>query len=360
MDDTKVTLPDTKWDQILGVHHVSTVFKLPRLTQESERAIRNAIEGGAGAPDELFKIAEESKKWCFPDIEKRASTRLQELLLNTESPETTLATTSLETLSTLVETMEPASHFALVRRYIDVRAAAKDPVPPEAVSRLWSRVPFTSLSVTDLESAYSDATVPVVSVVDATSRALLLQPSQGPTLSYELFNAALEPSASMTLGMSQSQVYRLVREYNAAHPELDEPRRDQLWNKVRFVELSVEELEDAYGSTDVPRAPVVAAMFSRLRTGPAPSPSPSPLPPNPAPTAVAYAPGSYDPLMKPVPATPSPPPAMSYGHQHTPSYDFGNPPTGAAAKLSFDPYTPVPVNGDAPKRVSEDKKRFPY
>ncbi|KAJ3341386.1 hypothetical protein HDU93_005022 [Gonapodya sp. JEL0774] len=388
MDDTKVTLPENKWDQILGVHHVSNVFKLHRLTAESERAVKNAIEGGAAQPDELFKISDEAKKWCFPDIEKRVSTRLQELLLNPDAPDTTLATTSLETLSSIVESLEPAAHFALVRRYIEVRAAAKDPVPLEANARLWARVPFSSLAAADLESAYSDPNVPSGAVVEATVHALIHDPSQATGLSYNLLSAALDQAAASGPYMSQSQIYKIVRAYNSAHTDLDEPKKDKLWNRVKFVELGVEELEDAYSSTDVPRAPVVAAMFSRLRHGAAPSPSASPIPPsNPTPTPATH----YD-INKP---TPAPPVAQGnmYGHRTSPSYDYGSPggyapatsatgysqssmtgyapsvpaPAGLGqGSMGFDIYTATPAGGmmgmgmAGEVRKSEEKKRFGF
>ncbi|KAJ3341456.1 hypothetical protein HDU93_004857 [Gonapodya sp. JEL0774] len=361
LDDTKVTLPENKWDQIIGVQHISNVFKFHRLLAESEQALKNAIERGGAQPDELFKIAEEAKKWCFPDIEKRVSTRLQELLLNPDAADKTLASTSVDTLSSIVDSLEPGTHFALVRRYLEVRAAGEDPVPLEANARLWSRVPFSKLDAADLESAYSDPNVPSGAVVEATLHALLLDHNQATGLSYNLLSAALDLASSSGPPMSQSQVYRIVRAYNAAHIDLDESRKDRLWTRVRFVELPVEELEEAYSSTDVPQEPVVAAMFSRSQ---------------------------YDLTNKPVPATP---PQASYGHRSTSSHDYGTPsntsytnssmpyagpsiaghapmvpaPAGlGAGTMGFDPYSTGPSlaagagGGDSNK--SDEKKRFAF
>ncbi|KXS14751.1 hypothetical protein M427DRAFT_337757 [Gonapodya prolifera JEL478] len=282
MEDNEISIPESKWDQIVGVRHVAEIFELPRLHSYSDRVLKTSIENPTSTPDDIFTIADEAAKWGVRDIENLAIDRLVDLLASPATDDDTLAVTSFTTFSAILDHTDPTKHFALVRRYVAARSRPHLVLPSDQSAALWNRVPFDALGVEDIENAFVDNNVPISLVLDAASSKIATDSHALLRASFDLFFATVDHATADVLDAEPShlfvpwpanQTYQMVRAYVHANPDLDGGQREDLWSKVRLEDLTLDELEEANRDGSAPRNALVTALFAKLRTPGAGGPS---------------------------------------------------------------------------------------
>ncbi|KXS18594.1 hypothetical protein M427DRAFT_153002 [Gonapodya prolifera JEL478] len=270
LDDGEVTLPETKWDQVVGIHRVSDIFRLARLNAYAENLLRTAIEKPTTPTDEIHVIAQEARIWGVPGIERRAMEALMDRVMGSESSDQILATTSFDAFATIAGHTDLVKNFDLVRRYVAIKSKSSHPLDNESINALWSQVPFELLMLPDLDAAYRDPQVPRQFVLRALANKLASEPSALNEASPELFRATLEhgsiPDEHGGTIISPAVGYEVVRNYIATHPGLGESVPDSLWRLVRFAELSAEEFEQAFQDGYAPQNVLLKAMVIKLRS----------------------------------------------------------------------------------------------
>ncbi|KAJ3331713.1 hypothetical protein HDU93_009543 [Gonapodya sp. JEL0774] len=281
MEDNEISIPESKWDQIVGVRHVAEIFELPRLHSYSDRVLKASIEAPTTNPDDIFTIADEASKWGVRDIENLAIDRLVELLAANDTDDETLSISSFQTFAAVMDHTDPTKHFALVRRYISARSRPQLVLPSEQATALWHRVPFQNLTIDDIESAFVDNNVPISLVLDTASSKIVSDSSALLNASFDLFFATVDHATADIADVAPSplfvpwpanQTYQMVRAYIHHNADLDASQREDLWSKVRLEDLTLDELEEANRDGSAPRNALVTALFAKLRT-PGPSSS---------------------------------------------------------------------------------------
>ncbi|KAJ3338136.1 hypothetical protein HDU93_009936 [Gonapodya sp. JEL0774] len=269
LDDGEVTLPETKWDQVIGIHRVSEIFRLARLNAYADNLLRTAIDKPTTHTDELHVIAQEARTWGVPTIERRAMSVLMERIMGSEASDQTLANTSFEAFATIAGYADLGKNFDLVRRYVAIKSRSTDALDQDNIIALWSQVPFERLSLQDLEAAYHDPQVPRQFVLRALANKLATEPGSLNAASPELFRATVEhgslPDEHGDTILSAAAGYVVVRNYIVTHQGLGDTATDSLWRMVRFADLSPEDFEQAFSDGDAPQNMLLKAMVINVK-----------------------------------------------------------------------------------------------
>ncbi|KXS16060.1 hypothetical protein M427DRAFT_308471 [Gonapodya prolifera JEL478] len=281
-DPDRIPIPDCEWGLVLGVHAVSNMFELTQLHDFTARIIGAVLDDprATPSPQDLYTIFTEATKWAVRDVSKAALERLLALIGRPDAPDAALARSSYDVMATVINSTDPSLTFHILRRWIAVRTAAKMPPAPDQLTTLWARVPFHTLTLQDVESAFAGEDVPVHLVLDAATRLLAQDPRSLDGVSEDLFAAALDhatapqpqpgdtsvPARSILFTpWSPARTCNLLAAYCAARPDLDEEERFHLWSRAKLDDMSVEELRRIHEANLAPNDMVVGALFRKFK-----------------------------------------------------------------------------------------------
>ncbi|KAJ3336424.1 hypothetical protein HDU93_002866 [Gonapodya sp. JEL0774] len=283
-DPDRIPIPEFEWGLVLGVHHVSNMFELTQLHDFTARIIGAVLDDPRSnpSPQDLFTIFTEATKWAVRDVSKAAMERLLALVGRPDAPDAALARSSYDLIATVINSSDPSFTFDIVRRWIRVRTNAKQSPTQEQLTTLWARVPFHTLTLPEVESAFAGEDVPVHLVLDAATRLLAQDPRSLESVSEDLFSATLDhatappppsdgsaPQRSMLYtAWSTSRMCNLLAAFCAARPDLDEDERIHLWSRVKLDDMTVEELKRIHEANLAPNDMVVGALFRKVRRNP--------------------------------------------------------------------------------------------
>ncbi|KXS18603.1 hypothetical protein M427DRAFT_132559 [Gonapodya prolifera JEL478] len=292
LDEHELTLPDTKWDQVVGIHRISDLFQLGTLFDYSTHLLHSAIDQQSTLPDDLFTIAKEGRIWGCPDIEHRAMDALLSVVVSSDATDATLAATSYDTFASILDHADLVKNYGLVQRFVDAKFKAGRQLSLDQTNALWARVPFNQSEVEPQAPEVPAPKAPPLPDFMDNPAALL---AMTPDAFRQLMKQVTTPNATGAVSLRAPEAYGVIRGYVLNHPEIDDRSKLELWLLVRFVELSVEELERAFAEAIAPQDMMLKAMFSKLSLPPPtvgpptqrplppfydPSPPPSPHPPH--------------------------------------------------------------------------------
>ncbi|KAJ3338142.1 hypothetical protein HDU93_009942 [Gonapodya sp. JEL0774] len=263
LDEHELTLPDTKWDQVVGIHRISDLFQLGTLFDYSAHLLHSAIEHQSTLPDDLYTIAKEGRIWGCPDIEHRAMDSLIANVVSSDASDATLAATSYDTFASLLEHADLVKNYGLVQRYTDAKHRAGKPLSREQADALWARVPFNQSEMEPVMPEVPKAP-PLPEFMDNPAALLAMSPDAFRSL----IKQVTTPNAAGISALRAPEAYGVIRGYVLNHQEVDERARLELWTMVKFVDLSVEELERAFAEAIAPQDMMLKAMFSKLSLPP--------------------------------------------------------------------------------------------
>ncbi|KXS10292.1 hypothetical protein M427DRAFT_139721 [Gonapodya prolifera JEL478] len=283
-DPDRIPIPDCEWGLVLGVHAVSNMFELNQLHDFTARIIGAVLDDprATPSPQDLYTIFTEATKWAVRDVSKAALERLLALVGRPEASDAALARSSYDIMATVINSTDPSMTFHILRRWISVRTASKMPPTPEQLTSLWARVPFHTLTLDDVESAFAGEDVPVHLVLDAATRLLAQDPRSLDGVSEDLFAAALDHATAsqptdgsaapgrsiLYTPWSPARTCNLLAAFCAARPDLDDEERFHLWSRAKLDDMSVEELRRIHEANLAPNDMVVGALFRKVRRNP--------------------------------------------------------------------------------------------
>ncbi|KXS14752.1 hypothetical protein M427DRAFT_135638 [Gonapodya prolifera JEL478] len=282
MSDTDPTLTGPKWDVVAGTRRLAELFELAPLKAQADALLLEVISSPATTLPDLASIGVEARKWELKDVSMLATNRLIALLREPSTADSTLSSLTAQKFGFLLDSVDPSSHFDFIRRYISVQYQAGRLLGQDERAALWLRVNFDGMPLSELEAAFLDENTPVDLVAAAAARRISsedgaqLLTAFSPDLFYSALEAATSaardgPAAVVTGGAppvrvwSAGEAYKAVRTYVMNHGGLDEDIKADLWSKVDFSELTLEELTDAGEEGLAPSASLLAAMVTKLR-----------------------------------------------------------------------------------------------
>ncbi|KAJ3334751.1 hypothetical protein HDU93_007324 [Gonapodya sp. JEL0774] len=274
MLETDPTLSGPRWDIVAGTRRLSDMFELTGLKQQADTLLLEIISSPATTLPDLASIGVEARKWELKDVSMLATNRLITLLREPSTADSTLSGLTPQKFGFLLDSVDPSSHFDFIRRYISVQYQAGRHLGQEERAALWLRVNFDAMPLSELEAAFLDENTPVDLVAGAAARRISsedgaqLLTAFSPDLFYSALEAATNPNRADGHPMrtwSASESYRAVRTYVMNHGGLDQDIKQDLWSKVEFSDLTLEELTDAGEEGLAPSAALLSAMVLKLR-----------------------------------------------------------------------------------------------